>query len=302
MDEVLSLVPFGARLVVDFTVGSGGHTEAILKLLGEAAQVIGFDRDVDALERTGQRLKAYNKQLRLVHDSYANFDLHLGEADKGKIDFALCDLGLSSDQLERSYRGFAHQASTDVLDLRFDKSSGKPLAAKLAQVSVGDLTTVLRQYGEIDRPRRIAEAIIAAGAADELSTVSDLVSVVTPYLRREKAKQGLSQIWQALRIWVNDELEQLQTLLPKIVDYLRPGGVMAFISFHSLEDRIVKQFLVGQENPCICPRNVPVCMCGRKPQLKRLTRKAIMPGAVEISKNQRSRSARLRAAAKLGTS
>ena len=302
MDEVLSLVPHGARLVVDFTVGSGGHTEAILKLLGEAAQVIGFDRDVDALARTNQRLKAYNNQLRLVHDSYANFDLHLGEADKGKVDFALLDLGLSSDQLEHSNRGFAHQASNDALDLRFDKSSGQSLSTKLSQVSVNELTQILREYGEVDRAHRIAEAIISAADAGQLATVADLVSVVTPYLKREKTKQGLSQIWQALRIWVNDELEQLNTVLPKIVDYLRVDGVLAVISFHSLEDRAVKQFMVAQENPCICPPRVPVCVCGRKPLLRRITRKAIMPGEAEISRNQRSRSARLRAAAKLGTS
>ncbi len=302
MDEVLALVPVGARLVVDFTVGSGGHTEAILKLLGEAAQVIGFDRDVDALGRTRQRLQAYNQQLRLVHDSYANFDLHLGEAEKGRVDFALLDLGLSSDQLEHSNRGFAHQASRDALDLRFDKSSGQPLAARLRKVSADELTTILQVYGEVDRPRRIAQAIIAAADAGQLSTVGDLVSVVTPFLKREKTKQGLSQVWQALRIWVNDELEQLQTVLPKILEYLRTDGVLAVISFHSLEDRAVKQFFMEQENPCICPPRVPVCVCGKVPHLKRITRKAIKPGEAEIAKNQRSRSARLRAAAKLGTS
>ncbi len=283
-------------------MGGGGHTEAILRLLGEAAQVIGFDRDVDALERTRQRLSVYNNQLRLVHDSYANFDLHLGDAEKGKIDFALFDLGLSSLQLEQSNRGFAHQASQDALDLRFDQSSGEALWQRLKKTSVEDLTTVLRQYGELDRPRRIAEAIIAASDAGRLATVADLVTAVSPFIKREKSRQALSQIWQALRIWVNDELEQLQTVLPKVVDHLRVGGVAAFISFHSLEDRIVKQFLVNQENPCVCPRNVPVCVCGRKPLLRRLTRKAIKASEAEIEKNPRSRSARLRAAAKLGTS
>ena len=264
--------------------------------------MIGFDRDVDALARTSQRLKGYNQQLRLVHDSYANFDLHLGEAEKGRVDFALLDLGLSSDQLEHSHRGFAHQASDDVLDLRFDGTSGQSLAAKLRQASIDELTAVLREYGEVDRPGRIAGAIIGAAGAGRLATVGDLVTVVTPFLKREKTKQGLSQVWQALRIWVNDELEQLQAVLPKIVDFLRVDGVLAVISFHSLEDRAVKQFMVAQENPCICPPRVPVCVCGRLPRLRRITRKAIMPGEAEISRNQRSRSARLRAAAKLGTS
>ena len=265
-------------------------------------QVIGFDRDVDALEQTRTRLEVYNRQLRLVHDSYANFDKHLGAAEKGTIDFALFDLGLSSIQLEQSKRGFAHQASGDALDLRFDDSSGVPLTERLKSVSVNELTKILGEYGEIDRPRRIAAAIIAASDAGELATVADLVKVVLPHVKREKSKQALSQVWQALRIWVNDELGQLQTVMPKIVDYLRVGGVVAFISFHSLEDRAVKQFFVAQENPCICPHSAPVCVCGRKALLKRLTRKAIKASEAEIAINQRSRSARLRAAAKLGTS
>ncbi len=264
--------------------------------------MIAFDRDVDALEQTGKRLDVYKKRLRLVHDSYANFDKHLTPAEKGKIDFALFDLGLSSIQLEQSKRGFAHQASADALDLRFDNSSGAPLAEKLEQVSVNELTRILGEYGEIDRPRKIAAAIVGASDAGELATVGDLVKVVLPHVKREKSKQALSQVWQALRIWVNDELEQLHTVMPKIVENLNVGGVVAFISFHSLEDRAVKQFFVAQENPCVCPRNVPVCVCGRKALLKRLTRKAIKASEAEIAINQRSRSARLRAAAKLGTS
>ena len=264
--------------------------------------MIGFDRDVDALERTRMRLSGYKDQLRLVHDSYANFDKHLGANEKGKVDFALFDLGLSSLQLEDSKRGFAHQASHDALDLRFDASSGEPLSVRLKHVSVDDLARLLREYGEVERAYSIARAIVAASELDQLATVADLVKVVTPFLRREKSKQALSQIWQALRIWINAELEQLQTVLPKVVENLRVGGVAAFISFHSLEDRAVKQFLVEQENPCVCPRSAPVCVCGKKPQLKRLMRKAIKASEAEIALNPRSRSARLRAAAKLGTS
>lgn len=289
-------------MIVDLTVGGGGHAEAIMELLGEAAELIGFDRDADALSRTRQRLVKYQHRVRLVHDSYAQFDKHLGSDFKGKIDFALLDLGLSSVQLEQSGRGFAHQASSDQLDLRFDVSSGEPLLEKLRHTDERELTSILRTYGEIERPHRVAGAIVAASQADELKTVGDLVKVVTPHLYREKVKQSLSQIWQALRIWVNAEIEQLEIVLPKIVDYMREGGVIAVISFHSIEDRIVKQFFVKQENPCVCPRSAPVCVCGNKPLLRRITRKAIQASKAELAQNPRSRSARLRAAEKLGTS
>lgn len=288
--------------MIDLTVGAAGHAEAILARLRKDARLIGFDRDIDAVNIARTRLQVYNQQVTLVHDSYANFDLHLPPTAKGTVDFALLDLGLSSLQLERSGRGFAHQALADPLDLRFDASTGIPAHQRLRQTDSHELSRILAGYGEIAQPRRVAAAISQAAKAGRLLTVADLVAAVQPLARREKTKQFLSQIWQALRIWINDELAQLDTVLPKIVDYLRPQGVLAVISFHSLEDRAVKQFFATQEHPCVCPPALPVCACGRQPTLQRITRKAVKPGAAEIHSNPRSRSARLRAAMKLVTS
>ena len=298
--EVLALVPATAQLFVDCTIGGGGHAEAILSKLDSEVSLIGFDRDVDALATANQRLANYGSRVVLIHDSYANLDRHLGVAKMGNVDFALLDLGLSSLQLEASNRGFAFQKPEDPLDLRFDRTSGEPLRVKLAEgTSTDELKKILREYGEVDNAGRIATAIAAAAREERLQTVADLRETVTPCFRGGKRNQFLAQIWQALRIWVNDELHQLEIGLAKVVKCLRPDGVMAVISFHSLEDRMVKEFFRLQENPCTCPRDFPQCVCGRKPVLERITRKAIKPTENEIETNPRARSARLRAARKL---
>jgi 16S rRNA (cytosine1402-N4)-methyltransferase len=298
--EVLALVPATAQFVVDCTIGGGGHAEAILSKLDSEVSLTGFDRDVDALAMARERLANYGSRVILIHDSYANLDRHLGVAGMGNVDFALLDLGLSSLQLEASNRGFAFQKPEDSLDLRFDRTSGVPLCVKLAEgTSTDELKKILREYGEVDNAGRIAMAIVAAAREEKLQTVADLRETVAPYFRGGKRNQFLAQIWQALRIWVNDELHQLEMGLSKVVQCLRPDGVMAVISFHSLEDRMVKEFFRLQENPCTCPKDFPQCVCGKKPVLERLTRKAIKPTENEIDTNSRARSARLRAARKL---
>jgi 16S rRNA (cytosine1402-N4)-methyltransferase len=298
--EVLALVPATAQLFVDCTIGGGGHAEAILSKLDSEVSLIGFDRDVDALATANQRLANYGSRVVLIHDSYANLDRHLGVAKMGNVDFALLDLGLSSLQLEASNRGFAFQKPEDPLDLRFDRTSGEPLRVKLAEgTSTDELKKILREYGEVDNAGRIAMAIATAVREERLQTVADLREAVTPCFRGGKRNQFLAQIWQALRIWVNEELHQLEIGLTKVVQCLRPDGVMAVISFHSLEDRMVKEFFRLQENPCTCPKDLPLCVCGKKPVLERITRKAIKPTENEIETNPRARSARLRAARKL---
>jgi len=297
---VLALVPATAQLIVDCTIGGGGHAEAILSKLDSEVSLIGFDRDVDALATAKERLANYGSRVVLIHDSYANLDRHLGVAGMGNVDFVLLDLGLSSLQLESSNRGFAFQKPEDPLDLRFDRTSGEPLRVKLAEgTSTDELKKILREYGEVDNAGRIATAIAAAAREERLQTVADLRETVTPCFRGGKRNQFLAQIWQALRIWVNDELHQLEIGLAKVVECLRPDGVMVVISFHSLEDRMVKEFFRLQENPCTCPRDFPQCVCGRKPVLGRITRKAIKATENEIETNPRARSARLRAARKL---
>lgn len=297
--EVLALVPAGSRIILDCTIGGGGHAEAILRQLGDEVELIGFDRDEDALTVARQRLAGSPNRVTYIHDSYANVDRQLGKSHLGSVDFALLDAGLSSLQLEHSGRGFSFQSATDPLDLRFDGSRGDTLAMKLTTTTPDELTSILRTYGEISRAKPIAVEIVAEVENQSLTTVKDLVRVISRHIHGEKRNQFLAKVWQALRIWVNDELSQLQTGLESIVKYLRPGGVVAAISFHSLEDRIVKDFMNNQENPCVCPREFPRCVCGRKATLERITRKPIKPTAVEIARNSRARSARLRAARKL---
>jgi 16S rRNA (cytosine1402-N4)-methyltransferase len=297
--EVLALVPATAQLIVDCTIGGGGHAEAILSKLDSEVSLIGFDRDVDALATVKERLKNYGSRVVLIHDSYANLDRHLGVTKMGNVDFALLDLGLSSLQLESSNRGFAFQKPEDPLDLRFDRTSGVPVCVKLVSTSTDELKKILREYGEVDNAGRIATAIATAAREGRLQTVADLREAVAPHFRGGKRNQFLAQIWQALRIWVNDELHQLEMGLAKVVSCLRPDGVMAVISFHSLEDRMVKEFFRLQENPCTCPKDLPMCVCGKRPVLERITRKAIKPTENEIETNPRARSARLRAARKL---
>ena len=297
--EVLALIPAEARLAIDGTIGGAGHAEAILQKLGSAGQLIGFDRDRDAIEMSRHRLSAFSNHVELFHDSYANLDRQLGSQRLNSADFALLDLGLSSYQFEQSKRGFSFQNPEEPLDLRFNCDEGEPLSVRLSKSSADELTGVLREFGEVERARPLAREIIATSVQGRLRTAGELSDVVMHQFRGGKRKQLLAQVWQALRIWVNDELTQVQNGLEKMIAYLGPGGVLAVISFHSLEDRIVKGFFVKQENPCVCPKGFPTCVCGAKPTLERINRKAIKPTEAEIEMNPRARSARLRAAKKL---
>lgn len=297
--EVLALVPREARLIADLTLGLGGHAEAILKQVGGEVELLAFERDLDSLELAKERLSNLPNRVTCIHDSYANIDQRLGQEYRSKLDFTLMDLGLSSQQLEASGRGFSFMKSEEPLDLRFDGSTGEPVAERLRHTGEDELVGVLKRFGEVRRARIVASAITDAVASDKLATVGDLVRVLEPFTRPDRRNKFLARCWQALRIWHNSELEMLQTGLEKQLDYVRPEGVMAVISFHSLEDRMVKDFFLRQENPCICPPRLPKCVCGRKATLRRVTRRPIMPGEVEIAGNPRARSAKLRAARRL---
>ncbi len=297
--EVLDMVPEGAKIVVDFTIGGGGHAEAIMNKLGSSIQIYGFDRDMTALEKSKDRLTKTPGRVELVHDSYARFDQHLPRELRGHVDFALLDLGLSSLQLEESGRGLSFQHDDEPLDLRFDPSEGEPVTTMIAEVANDELARILHEFGEIPRSHQVARKIKAAAEAGQLETVGDLRRTLEHSRGRGKRSQFLAQVWQALRVWCNSELEQLTTLLEKLPDWMGPSGVICAISFHSLEDRIIKNFFREQENPCICPPQLPQCVCGRKPVLKRINKKALVATSAEIAENPRSRSARLRGALKL---
>jgi 16S rRNA (cytosine1402-N4)-methyltransferase len=224
------------------------------------------------------------------------------EAGFGAVDGCLFDLGLSSFQLADTGRGFGFRAG-GPLDMRFDTARGIPAAELLATLDAGELAALFRRYGEEPRAGRIARAIVDARSTAPVATAEELAAliehVVPPNPRQPRRTHPATRVFQALRIAVNEELESLEAGLAAAMDLLRPGGRLVVLSYHSLEDRIVKRFFAAERRGCVCPPEVPVCVCGRSPRLRLVTRRSITPSAEEVERNPRSRSARLRAAERL---
>jgi 16S rRNA (cytosine1402-N4)-methyltransferase len=295
VDEVVRyLLHERTRVVMDGTVGFGGHAEAILSARPDV-RLVGVDRDPAALEAAATRLHGYADRVHLVRGLYSDFDHVL--AGVGKVDGILLDLGFSSAQLDDPARGFAHSAP-GPLDMRMGKE-GETAAHLLARLDVDQIGALLRELGEVRQARRVARAIARAAAAGTLSTTSDLRAAVIAALGRGTAPAELSRVFQAVRIAVNHELDVLRAFLDGVMDVLNPGGRLVVLSYHSLEDRMVKTFLRDAAAACVCPPNVPVCVCGRVPQIEVLTKKGVRASSEEIASNPRARSATLRAAAKL---
>jgi 16S rRNA (cytosine1402-N4)-methyltransferase len=295
VDEVVHyLLHERTRVVMDGTVGFGGHAEAILSARSDV-RVIGVDRDPLALEAAASRLRDYAARVQLVRGLYSDFGHVLSGV--GKVDAILLDLGFSSPQLDDPKRGFAH-ASDGPLDMRMD-SEGETAAQLLARLDTDAIAALLRELGEVRQARRVARAIYAAAAAGELATTSHLRAAVVKTLGRGVPPAELSRVFQAVRIAVNHELDTLRVFLDRVIDVLNPGGRLVILSYHSLEDRMVKRFLRDASAACVCPPNVPVCVCGRKPRIEVLTRRAVRASADEVASNPRARSATLRAASKL---
>lgn len=295
VDEVVRyLVHERTRTVMDGTVGFGGHAEAILREC-PGVRLIGVDRDATALEAAASRLSAYADRVTLVRGLYSDFDHAL--AGVGKVDGVLLDLGFSSPQLDDPARGFGHSTS-GPLDMRMGRE-GETAAELLARLDADQIASLLREFGEVRQSRRVARAIRAAVDAGVLSTTSELRAAVVAALGRNVAPAELSRVFQAVRIAVNRELDILRAFLDGVLDVLTPGGRLVVMSYHSLEDRMVKQFLRDQSAVCVCPPSVPVCVCGRTPRVELLTRKGVRASASEIASNPRARSATLRAGAKV---
>ena len=280
---------------IDATVGGGGHAEAILAAAVPDGRLLGLDLDPDALEVASERLAPFGDRVVLRRGSFAQ--LAALAADFVPADGIFFDLGLSSLQLTDPSRGFSF-SRPGPLDMRFDPDAGGPTAADLVNgLSVEELAQILYQYGEERQARRIAEAIVAARP---LETTEQLAEVVVAAVGGKRGRiHPATRTFQALRIAVNDELSALRVALPQAVDLLRPGGRLVVISFHSLEDRIVKRFFRQESKDCICPPEVPVCACGHRARLRVLTRKPVRPDPDEVARNPRARSARLRAAERL---
>ena len=292
-EVVQALAPRRDGCYIDATLGGGGHAEALLRLSEPQGHLLGLDADAVALERTQARLAPFGERCICVH---ANFDTIAEVAaahDFVAVDGILLDLGLSSDQLADPGRGFSFQAE-GPLDMRFNPANPTTAADLVNNISRRDLADLLFRYGEEHRAWPIAQAIVMRRP---LHTTTDLTNAVSAAIGGHwRGIHPATRTFQALRIAVNDELGMLERTLPQVLNLLAPGGRLAVISFHSLEDRIVKDFMRHEAQDCICPPGLPICTCNHRAKLGILTRKPITPSADEIAANPRARSAKLRVA------
>ena len=303
-DEVIEmLAPAPGSLHIDATLGGGGHTERILEAARPDGRLLGLDADPAAIARVEARLRArYGDRLVLRQANFRELASVAPSAGFPAVDGCLFDLGLSSYQLADRERGFGFRTG-GPLDMRFDPSRGVPAAELLASLDAAELTALFRRYGEEPRAPRIARAIVDARRVAPVATAEELAAlveqVVPPNPRVRRRTHPATRVFQALRIAVNEELEALQAGLAAALDLLRPGGRLVVLSYHSLEDRIVKRFFQAERRGCVCPPELPVCVCGRNPRLRLVTSPSLTPSTTEIEANPRARSARLRAAERL---
>jgi len=298
---MLAAVP--GSLQIDATLGGGGHAERILEASDPDGRLLGLDADGAAIARVRARLTPrFGDRLRLRQANFRELAA-VGPAEGfGSVDGCLFDLGLSSFQLADAGRGFGIRTG-GPLDMRFDTGRGVPAAELLASLGTAELTALFRKYGEEPFAGRIARAIVEARRVAPVRTAEELAALIervaparAPGRRRV---HPATRVFQALRIAVNEELDALEAGLAAALDLLRPGGRLVVLSYHSLEDRIVKRFFQAERRGCTCPPEVPVCVCGRAPRLRLVVSKGLVPGEAEIAANPRARSARLRAAERL---
>ncbi len=297
--EGLYIKPEG--IYVDGTLGGGGHSSGICERLSAEGTLIGIDRDEDAIEAAGKRLEAYGCKKLLVHDNYANVKLILEDLGIKAVDGALLDLGVSSFQLDEPERGFSYMHEAP-LDMRMDRSDRLTAEEVVNSYREDDLARVIREYGEEHFAGRIAREIAQARRRERITTTGRLVEIIKkaiPPAARRDGPHPAKRTFQAIRIEVNDELGTLREAVNDFIDILKPGGRLAIISFHSLEDRIVKEAFQKRLDPCTCPPGLPVCVCGKKPDIAKITRKPVTADEKELNDNPRARSAKLRIIEKL---
>ena len=293
--EALNIRPDG--IYVDGTLGMGGHSAAIAERL-TTGLLIGIDRDETAIQRAGERLKPFGERVKLVHGNFRNTAAILDQLGIAGVDGMLFDLGVSSPQLDEADRGFSYMHDAP-LDMRMDASDELNAWFIVNCWPEEKLKRILYDYGEERHAPRIASAILRARAEKPIETTLQLVDVIRsamPASALREKQHPAKRTFQAIRIAVNDELEAVRTLLDTAPDKLNPGGRLAVISFHSLEDRLVKLGIRSREDGCTCPRDFPVCTCGFVQTLRSVTRKPIVPSDAELRDNPRARSAKLRVA------
>ncbi len=283
---------------IDCTLGGGGHTGLLLSRLSERGRVIAIDRDDVALENA--RNKFNDPRLTLVKSNFSDIGRIAAEYAPEGVDGILADLGISSPQVDDPTRGFSYSADA-FLDMRMDQTQAFTAYDVVNTYSREDLIRILRDYGEERFAGRIADKILRAREQKPIATTAELTAIVAAAMPRQNKKEGhpCKRTYQAIRIEVNSELSSISAMIAGGIPCLKSGGRMSIISFHSLEDRIVKNAFATGENPCTCPKDFPICVCGKKPTVKVLTRKPLLPSEQEITDNNRAHSAKLRVCEKL---
>ena len=293
--ESLRVSPDG--IYVDGTLGGGGHSYEIAKRLSKGGRLIGIDQDAAAIEAAGKRLGEFGSKVTVVRANYAQMKEVLFERGIRSVDGILLDLGVSSYQLDDAQRGFTYRDDNAPLDMRMDRRGHLTAREVVNTWSAADLTRILREYGEEKFAARIAQRIETQRKQKPIETTGELNQIIKsaiPAKARASGRHPSRRTYQAIRIEVNGELRVLEDSLNEMISLLNPGGRISIITFHSLEDRIVKDAFRSAENPCICPPEFPVCVCGRKSLGRVITRKPILPSGEEAESNPRSKSAKLR--------
>jgi len=287
---------------IDCTLGGCGHARAICEKINPGGLFIGIDQDIDAITNAEKVLQNHSVEIHLFHGNFYRLPEILKELNIASADGILLDLGLSQHQIEDSGRGFSFMRD-EPLDMRMDVRSADTAASFVNNLAQNDLQKIFKEYGEERWARQIARNIVTIRRQTAIRTSKQLARIVVDSVPRQAAsKQKIhpaTRVFMALRIAVNRELERLATFMEYAVDFLNPGGRLCVLSFHSLEDRIVKQRLKALEKGCTCPPQLPQCVCGQKPQIRLLTKKVVRPTAEEITANPMARSTRLRAAEKI---
>lgn len=297
--EMLDVKPNG--IYADGTLGGGGHSELICSKLGDDGVLLGIDRDTTAIAAATERLAEYGGKVKTVHDNFANIKRILKEQEIDGLDGAILDLGVSSPQLDKAERGFSYNADARI-DMRMNRDDALSAYEVVNEYSEEELARIIFKYGEERFARQIAREIVRAREGKNIETtfeLSELIKRAYPAKARFADKHPAKRTFQAIRIEVNRELELLEGAIRDFVEVLKPGGVLAIISFHSLEDRIVKQTFASLAEGCVCPKDFPICVCGKKPLVKILNRKPVVSGTVELERNMRAHSAKLRAVKKI---
>ena len=290
----LNVKPDG--IYVDATLGGGGHAYEVCTKLGEQGRLIGIDQDADAIKAAGKRLEGFGEKVTIIRSNYCDMKPRLHEIGIDKVDGITVDLGVSSYQLDTAERGFSYRVDAP-LDMRMDQRQKMTARDIVNDYSEMDLYRVIRDYGEDKFAKNIAKHIVAARGTNPIETTGQLTEIIRasiPMKYQKKSGHPAKRTFQAIRIELNRELDVLKNSLDDMIEILNPGGRLCIITFHSLEDRIVKSAFKKNENPCTCPPDFPVCVCGKVSKGCVVTRKPILPSEEELEYNSRSKSAKLR--------